>query len=129
MQGDQGAVVEGDGQPALDLGCGCWPWPCRYSCTCSGGAPLAVESFATSAAAESAGAGSLAAHHGTTISYDRSKSWTLKAVVTDFQYVRSGNTYTGIWRLSASPVADQLTFTLGPNVKDLAGNAIRIFNL
>ena len=33
------------------------------------------------------GAGSLAAHHGTTISYDRSKSWTLKAVVTDFQYV------------------------------------------
>ncbi len=33
------------------------------------------------------GAGPLAAHHGTTISYDRSKSWTLKAVVTDFQYV------------------------------------------
>ena len=33
------------------------------------------------------GAASLAAHHGTTISYDRSKSWTLKAVVTDFQYV------------------------------------------
>jgi hypothetical protein len=33
------------------------------------------------------GAVSLAAHHGTTISYDRSKSWTLKAVVTDFRYV------------------------------------------
>jgi hypothetical protein len=33
------------------------------------------------------GAASLAAHHGTTISYDRSRSWTLKAVVTDFQYV------------------------------------------
>ena len=33
------------------------------------------------------GAGSLAAHHGTTISYDRSKSWTRKGVVTDFRYV------------------------------------------
>lgn len=39
------------------------------------------------AAAMSIGAGSLAAHHGTTISYDRSRSWTLNAVVTDFQYV------------------------------------------
>jgi hypothetical protein len=29
----------------------------------------------------------LAAHHGTNISYDRSKQWTAKAVVTDFKYV------------------------------------------
>ncbi len=27
------------------------------------------------------------AHHGTNISYDRSKSWTAKAVVTEFRYV------------------------------------------
>jgi len=29
----------------------------------------------------------LAAHHGTNISYDRSKQWTAKAVVTEFKYV------------------------------------------
>ena len=29
----------------------------------------------------------LAAHHGTTINYDRSKPWTAKAVVTEFRYV------------------------------------------
>jgi uncharacterized protein DUF6152 len=29
----------------------------------------------------------LAAHHGTNISYDRSKQWTAKATVTDFKYV------------------------------------------
>jgi hypothetical protein len=28
-----------------------------------------------------------AAHHGTNISYDRSKAWTAKAVVTEFKYV------------------------------------------
>lgn len=39
------------------------------------------------AAACVAGSASLTAHHGTTISYDRSKQWTLKAVVTDFKYV------------------------------------------
>jgi hypothetical protein len=33
------------------------------------------------------GAATLAAHHGTNISYDRSKQWTAKAVVTDFKYV------------------------------------------
>jgi hypothetical protein len=30
---------------------------------------------------------SLAAHHGTLVSYDRDKAWTAKAVVTDFRYV------------------------------------------
>jgi hypothetical protein len=30
---------------------------------------------------------SVAAHHGTNISYDRSKAWTAKAVVTEFKYV------------------------------------------
>jgi hypothetical protein len=39
------------------------------------------------AAALMAGTASLAAHHGTTISYDRAKTWTLNAVVTDFKYV------------------------------------------
>jgi len=29
----------------------------------------------------------LAAHHGTNISYDRSKQWTAKAVVTEFKYI------------------------------------------
>jgi hypothetical protein len=33
------------------------------------------------------GAATLAAHHGTNISYDRSKVFTAKAVVTDFKYV------------------------------------------
>jgi hypothetical protein len=32
-------------------------------------------------------AGSQAAHHGTTISYDRSKPLTLKGMITNFQYV------------------------------------------
>lgn len=31
--------------------------------------------------------GSLAAHHGTLVSYDRDKAWTAKAVVTEFRYV------------------------------------------
>lgn len=31
--------------------------------------------------------GSLAAHHGTLVSYDREKAWTAKAVVTEFRYV------------------------------------------
>jgi hypothetical protein len=31
--------------------------------------------------------GSLGAHHGTLVSYDREKAWTAKAVVTDFRYV------------------------------------------
>jgi hypothetical protein len=31
--------------------------------------------------------GSLSAHHGTLVSYDRDKAWTAKAVVTDFRYV------------------------------------------
>lgn len=31
--------------------------------------------------------GSLGAHHGTLVSYDRDKAWTAKAVVTDFRYV------------------------------------------
>jgi hypothetical protein len=30
---------------------------------------------------------SLAAHHGTLVSYDRDKAWTAKAVVTEFRYV------------------------------------------
>jgi len=30
---------------------------------------------------------SLAAHHGTLVSYDREKAWTAKAVVTEFRYV------------------------------------------
>ena len=33
------------------------------------------------------GTASLAAHHGTNISYDRSKTFTAKAVVTEFKYV------------------------------------------
>jgi hypothetical protein len=33
------------------------------------------------------GSATLAAHHGTNISYDRSKTWTAKAVVTEFKYV------------------------------------------
>ena len=33
------------------------------------------------------GAATLAAHHGTNISYDRSKTFTAKAVVTEFKYV------------------------------------------
>jgi hypothetical protein len=33
------------------------------------------------------GAATLVAHHGTNISYDRSKQFTAKAVVTDFKYV------------------------------------------
>ena len=33
------------------------------------------------------GVATLTAHHGTNISYDRSKQWTAKAVVTDFKYV------------------------------------------
>lgn len=32
-------------------------------------------------------AGSVFAHHGTNISYDRSKQWSASAVVTDFKYV------------------------------------------
>ena len=31
--------------------------------------------------------GSLGAHHGTLVSYDRDKAWTAKAVVTEFRYV------------------------------------------
>jgi hypothetical protein len=31
--------------------------------------------------------GSLAAHHGTLVSYEREKAWTAKAIVTDFRYV------------------------------------------
>ena len=31
--------------------------------------------------------GSLAAHHGTLVSYDRDKAWTAKAVVTEFRYL------------------------------------------
>src|SRR5689334_25326785 len=31
--------------------------------------------------------GTAFAHHGTNISYDRSKAWTAKAVVTEFKYV------------------------------------------
>ena len=34
-----------------------------------------------------AGHGTAFAHHGTNISYDRSKAWTAKAVVTEFKYV------------------------------------------
>ena len=30
---------------------------------------------------------SLAAHHGTLVSYDRDKAWTAQAVVTEFRYV------------------------------------------
>src|SRR5919199_1711520 len=33
------------------------------------------------------GAATLTAHHGTNISYDRSKTWTAKAVITEFKYV------------------------------------------
>ena len=33
------------------------------------------------------GSATLAGHHGTTISYDRSKTWTTKAVVTEFKYM------------------------------------------
>ena len=33
------------------------------------------------------GSRSLAAHHGTLVSYDRDKAWTAKAVVTEFRYV------------------------------------------
>ena len=31
--------------------------------------------------------GSLGAHHGTLVSYDRDKAWTAKAIVTEFRYV------------------------------------------
>jgi len=33
------------------------------------------------------GTATLAAHHGTNISYDRTKQWTAKAVITEFKYV------------------------------------------
>ena len=34
-----------------------------------------------------AGASTVAAHHGTLVSYDRDKAWTAKAVVTEFRYM------------------------------------------